>query len=231
MVVPYHARAPLCRGWMDRASNDCRLLYEIIGPRGRARAIQAPATDSGSNRERKIEKREARADIVATARSHAHHTKRVSTHRFPEAIRSFFNGEAGDGRSDTLSLLTNDESRVTRSRPIARGWESGSTPIDVDKASVSNWRIQFALSFNSSCTAMSFVATCVILRSRAVNNKEKEIERSEFEIDRESVCPIAPRFSRSLSRILDHRPWCRSTASIAKLRRCFLADPGLPQAC
>lgn len=54
------ARAPLCHGWMDRTSNDCRLLYEIIGPRGRVRAIQAPDSDdrieSGS-RERDREER------------------------------------------------------------------------------------------------------------------------------------------------------------------------------
>lgn len=54
------ARASLCRGWMDRTSNDCRLLYEIIGPRGRVRAIQAPDSDdrieSGS-RERDRETR------------------------------------------------------------------------------------------------------------------------------------------------------------------------------
>ncbi|EGI59865.1 hypothetical protein G5I_11960 [Acromyrmex echinatior] len=64
---------------MDRASSDCRLLYEIIGSRGCARAIQTPipATNSGSNREREIEEREARADIAAAICSHAHHTERA----------------------------------------------------------------------------------------------------------------------------------------------------------
>lgn len=108
---------------MDRPSTDCRLLYEIIGSRGRARAIQAPtpATDSGSNRERETEKREARADIAAAARSHAHHTERVSTRTaFPEAHSdTAVEGKAGDGRSDNPSSLANGGSRATR-RDAAR---------------------------------------------------------------------------------------------------------------
>lgn len=99
---------------MDRASSDCRLLYEIIGPRGRARAIQtpSPATDSGSNRESENEKREARADIAAAARSHAYHTERVSTPLSTPLSGSAVvlprrerggekGGKAGDGRSET----------------------------------------------------------------------------------------------------------------------------------
>lgn len=69
MVIPYHARAPLCRGWMDRArsnrssnSNNCHLLYEIIGPRGCA--IQNPISARLDRIERKTKKREARVDIV-----------------------------------------------------------------------------------------------------------------------------------------------------------------------
>lgn len=172
MVAPYHPRAPLCRDWMDRASSsDCRLLYEIIGPRGRARAIQAPtpATDSGSNRERETEKREARADIAAAARSHAHHTERVSTHILSGSSPADTvvltrgwekRGKAGDGRIGSPFRRWRTVTRCSARgdpRPSPTSIALGSAAILIDrrlhKASLpSNWKVQFSLRpFNSPC--------------------------------------------------------------------------------
>lgn len=137
MAAPYHTRAPLCRDWMDRASTDCRLLYEIIGPRGRARAIQAPtpATNSGSNRERETEKREARADIAAVARSHAHHTERVSTHLPGSApIHRHFPVEGKRGMDDRTPLRRWRKPRYAARRKGWRTRKPGSASIRLPPA-------------------------------------------------------------------------------------------------
>lgn len=83
-------------------------------------------------------------------------------------------GTAGDGRSNTLSLLANGESRVTfgpmlgqkrdMSSTDARGWrENGSALVDadVDKASASNWTIQLALWPFNSCVAISLFSVAI----------------------------------------------------------------------
>jgi len=133
MMVPYQALAPLYRGWMDRASSDCWLLYEIIGSRGCACAIQTPipATNLGSNREREIEEREGghrRCDLQSCSPWTSEYTPLFgSVANMIVLLRGGEAGIAGDGRSDTLSLLANGESRVTFGPMLSQKRDMSST--------------------------------------------------------------------------------------------------------
>jgi len=106
--------APLCRGWMDRTSNDCSLFYEIIGPRGRVRAIQAPEPDDRIESGLRERDREARGEGGHRRGPQSCSPYTTSEYIVSGNIRIVASGEKREKRGWRSDIPCNGERRFTR---------------------------------------------------------------------------------------------------------------------